>query len=798
MKRKDEKVMSEKFNVADIFGENVFNDTVMKERLPKNVYKNLKLAIAGVQELNITDADVIANAMKNWAIEKGATHYTHWFQPLTGTTAEKHDSFISAPNENGKVLMEFSGKELIKGEPDASSFPSGGLRATFEARGYTAWDCTSPAFVREGAQGATLCIPTAFCSYTGEALDQKTPLLRSMDAVNEQALRILKLFGNTTSKKVTPSVGAEQEYFIVDREKYLQRKDLIFSGRTLFGAMPPKGQELDDHYFGSIRERIAAFMKDINEELWKLGVSAKTQHNEVAPAQHELAPIYAQCNIATDNNQLMMEVMKKVAYRHGLVCLLHEKPFAGVNGSGKHNNWSITTDDGINLLEPGKTPHENIQFLLVLGAVMKAVDTHADLLRESASDVGNDHRLGANEAPPAIISMFLGEQLEDVVMQLIDKGDATSSIQKGKLKTGASTLPDLNKDATDRNRTSPFAFTGNKFEFRMVGSSDSIAPANVVLNTIVAESFKEIADQLDGVENFDMAVHDLIKKLFTDHHRIVFNGNGYSDAWVEEAERRGLPNIRSMVDAIPALTTPKAVKLFESFGVFTEAELKSRAEIKYEAYAKAINIEAKTMIDMAGKQIIPSVISYTTELANSVLTVKEAGADASVQADLLAEVSGYLKDMKAAYTKLIDVTAKAADVTDITEQAKYFRDEVKTTMDELRAPADKLEMIVDKEFWPFPSYGDLLSLIITKYYFIISISYKVKDKAFPLNRENALSFTLHYYSTHLYQSLPHLMMEYLADHPVLLYYQLHPPGHILHPLYPKENHIPSAFSSLMP
>ena len=639
MKRKDEKVMSEKFNVADIFGENVFNDTVMKERLPKNVYKNLKLAIAGVQELNITDADVIANAMKNWAIEKGATHYTHWFQPLTGTTAEKHDSFISAPNENGKVLMEFSGKELIKGEPDASSFPSGGLRATFEARGYTAWDCTSPAFVREGAQGATLCIPTAFCSYTGEALDQKTPLLRSMDAVNEQALRILKLFGNTTSKKVTPSVGAEQEYFIVDREKYLQRKDLIFSGRTLFGAMPPKGQELDDHYFGSIRERIAAFMKDINEELWKLGVSAKTQHNEVAPAQHELAPIYAQCNIATDNNQLMMEVMKKVAYRHGLVCLLHEKPFAGVNGSGKHNNWSITTDDGINLLEPGKTPHENIQFLLVLGAVMKAVDKHA----------------------------------------------ATSSIQKGKLKTGASTLPDLNKDATDRNRTSPFAFTGNKFEFRMVGSSDSIAPANVVLNTIVAESFKEIADQLDGVENF-----------------------GYSDAWVEEAERRGLPNIKSMVDAIPALTTPKAVKLFESFGVFTEAELKSRAEIKYEAYAKAINIEAKTMIDMAGKQIIPSVISYTTELANSVLTVKEAGADASVQADLLAEVSGYLKDMKAAYTKLIDVTAKAADVTDITEQAKYFRDEVKTTMDELRAPADKLEMIVDKEFWPFPSYGDLL------------------------------------------------------------------------------------------
>ena len=700
--------MSEKINVAEIFGENVFNDTVMKERLPKNVYKNLKLAMKGEKELQLADADVIANEMKDWAIEKGATHYTHWFQPLTGSTAEKHDSFISAPNENGKVLMEFSGKELIKGEPDASSFPSGGLRATFEARGYTAWDCTSPAFVREDATGATLCIPTAFCSYTGEALDQKTPLLRSMDAINEQSLRILKLFGNTTSKKVTPSVGAEQEYFIVDRDKYLQRKDLIFSGRTLFGAMPPKGQELDDHYFGAIRERIGAFMKDVNKELWKMGVSAKTQHNEVAPAQHELAPIYAQCNTATDNNQLTMEVLKKVAYRHNLVCLLHEKPFAGVNGSGKHNNWSITTDDGINLLDPGKTPHENIQFLLVLGAVMKAVDTHADLLRESASDVGNDLRLGANEAPPAIISMFLGEQLEDVVMQLIDKGDATNSIQKGKLKTGASTLPDLNKDATDRNRTSPFAFTGNKFEFRMVGSSDSIAPANVVLNTIVAESFREIADELEKADNFDMACHDMIKKLFTEHHRIVFNGNGYSDEWVEEAERRGLPNIKSMVDAVPALTAPKAIKLFESFGVFTESELRSRAEIKYEAYAKAINIEAKSMIDIASKHIIPAVVSYTTELANSVIAVSEAGVDSSTQKELLDEVTKYLKEMKAALKKLTEVTEKASDITEGKEQATYFRDVVKVAMDELRAPADKLEMIVDKEFWPFPSYGDLL------------------------------------------------------------------------------------------
>ena len=707
-KRKEDKDMGELFNVADIFGENVFNDTVMKERLPKNVYKNLKAVMSGEKELELADADVIANAMKDWAIEKGATHYTHWFQPLTGTTAEKHDSFISAPKENGKVLMEFSGKELIKGEPDASSFPSGGLRATFEARGYTAWDCTSPAFVREDAAGATLCIPTAFCSYTGEALDQKTPLLRSMDAINIQALRILKLFGNTTSKKVTPSVGAEQEYFIVDREKYLQRKDLIFTGRTLFGAMPPKGQELDDHYFGAIPERISAFMKDVNEELWKMGVSAKTQHNEVAPAQHELAPIYAQCNTATDNNQLMMEVLKKTAYRHGLVCLLHEKPFAGVNGSGKHNNWSITTDDGINLLDPGKTPHENIQFLLVLGAIMKAVDKHADLLRESASNVGNDHRLGANEAPPAIVSMFVGEQLDDVIEQLIDKGDATSSIQKGKLKTGASTLPDLNKDATDRNRTSPFAFTGNKFEFRMLGSSDSVAPANVVLNTIVAESFKEIADELEKADNFDMAVHDLIKKLFTDHKRIIFNGNGYSDEWVEEAAKRGLPNITSMVDAIPALVTDKAVKLFEDFGVFTKAELESRVEIQYEAYSKAINIEAKSMIDITSKQIIPAVISYTTELAGSVSAVKEAGADASVQSDLLAEVSSYLKEMKTQLTTLIKVTDEAAQITDAAAQAKAYRDSVKTTMDALRAPADKLEMIVDKEFWPFPSYGDLL------------------------------------------------------------------------------------------
>ena len=698
------------FNVADIFGENVFSDTVMKERLPKNIYKELRKVIDEGAQLRLEVADVVANAMKDWAIEKGATHYTHWFQPLTGVTAEKHDSFISAPKTDGKILMEFSGKELIKGEPDASSFPSGGLRATFEARGYTAWDCTSPAFVRQDAAGATLCIPTAFCSYTGEALDKKTPLLRSMEAINTQALRILKLFGNTTSKRVTPSVGPEQEYFLVDKAKYLQRKDLIFTGRTLFGAMPPKGQELDDHYFGAIRERIAAFMKDVNVELWKLGVSAKTQHNEVAPAQHELAPIYAQANIAVDNNQLTMEMLKKVAGRHGMVCLLHEKPFAGVNGSGKHNNWSITTDDGINLLDPGKTPHENVQFLLVLTAIMAAVDKHADLLREAAGNPGNDHRLGANEAPPAIISIFLGEQLGDVVAQLISTGEATSSKQGGRLETGVSTLPNLVKDATDRNRTSPFAFTGNKFEFRMVGSSDSVASPNIVLNTIVAEQFCEIADELEKAEDFDMAVHDLIKKLATDHQRIIFNGNGYSDEWITEAERRGLPNLKSIVDAIPALTTEKAINVFEKFGVFTKAELESRAEIQYEAYAKALNIEAKAMIDIASKQIIPAVIKFTTSLSASINGVKAAVADAdvSVQTEMLKEASSLLADTQKALVNLKNLMTKTDSFETERELAIFFKDEVKNAMEELRTPVDKLEMIVDKDMWPMPSYGDLI------------------------------------------------------------------------------------------
>ena len=699
--------MSEVVSVSEMFGKDVFNDAVMKDRLPKSVYKKLKKTIEDGAELDPSIADVVAHAMKDWAIEHGATHFTHWFQPLTGVTAEKHDSFISAPVD-GKVIMEFSGKELIKGEPDASSFPSGGLRATFEARGYTVWDCTSPAFLKEDAIGVTLCIPTSFCSYKGEALDKKTPLLRSMQAVNEQALRILRLFGNTTAKRVVPSVGPEQEYFIVDRAKYLQRKDLIYTGRTLFGAMPPKGQEMDDHYFGVIRERIGSYMNDLNKELWKLGVPAKTQHNEVAPAQHELAPIYEGVNQSVDHNQIVMETMKKVAERHGLACLLHEKPFAGVNGSGKHNNWSLTADDGTNLMNPGDTPHENIQFLLVLACIIKAVDIHADLLRESASNVGNDHRLGANEAPPAIISVFLGEQLEDVIDQLISTGEATHSLEGGKLETGVRTLPELTKDATDRNRTSPFAFTGNKFEFRMVGSRDSIASANIVLNTIVAEAFAEACEVLEKADDFQLAVHDLIKEYAMEDQRIIFNGDGYSEAWVKEAERRGLPNIKSMVEAIPAMVTEKAVTLFERFGVFTKAELESRAEIQYESYAKAINIEARTMIDMARKQFIPAVIKYTKTLADTVLAVKEAGVDASVQAETLEEITVLLKEARAALARLEEVTAQAAAKEEGPVQANFYHDEVCPAMENLRRPIDKLEMIVDKEAWPMPSYGDLI------------------------------------------------------------------------------------------
>lgn len=700
--------MSELLNVEDIFASKVFTVAKMRERLPRKVFQEVTRVMEHGGELSMAAADVVAKAMKDWAVENGATHYTHWFQPLTGITAEKHDSFITHPDSEGRMLMEFSGKELIKGEPDASSFPSGGLRATFEARGYTAWDITSPAFLKESGCGTILCIPTAFCSYTGEALDKKTPLLRSMEALSEQALRIVRLFGNTEANKVTASVGPEQEYFLVDKDLYMQRKDLMFAGRTLFGAPAPKGQEMEDHYFGVIKERVGEYMKDLNLELWKLGVTAKTQHNEVAPAQHELAPIYETANIAVDHNQLVMEAMKRVAYKHDLRCLLHEKPYAGVNGSGKHDNWSITTDNGVNLLDPGDTPNKNIQFLLVLACILKAVDVHADLLRQSASDVGNDHRLGANEAPPAIISVFLGEQLEDVVKQLIETGDAAKVKEGGKLLTGVSTLPDLQKDATDRNRTSPFAFTGNKFEFRMVGSADSIASPNTTLNAIVAEAFCEAADILEKADDFDMAVHDLIKEYLTKHQRIIFNGNGYSDEWVAEAERRGLPNIKSMIEAAPTLTTDKAVKLFEKFHIFTKVELESREEIIYETYAKTINIEALTMIDMAGKDIIPAVSAYAGDLANTVLAVKEAGATASTQVELLKKVDGLLTEAQAALETLQAETAKASEIEDVKAQAFYYKDTVKAAMDALRAPVDKLEMVVDSDIWPMPTYGELM------------------------------------------------------------------------------------------
>ena len=700
--------MSELLNVEELFASNVFTVAKMRERLPKKVFQEVIRVMEHGGELSMATADVVAKAMKDWAVEHGPTHYTHWFQPLTGITAEKHDAFVTHPDEEGKMLMDFSGKELIKGESDASSFPSGGLRATFEARGYTAWDITSPAFLKESACGVILCIPTAFCSYTGEALDKKTPLLRSMEALNEQALRIVRLFGNTEATKVTASVGAEQEYFLVDKDLFLQRKDLMFAGRTLFGAPAPKGQEMEDHYFGVIRERVGAYMKDLNEELWKLGVTAKTQHNEVAPAQHELAPIYETANIAVDHNQLVMEAMKRVAVKHNMRCLLHEKPYEGVSGSGKHDNWSITTDNGINLLDPGDTPNENIQFLLVLACIMKAVDTHADLLRQSAADVGNDRRLGASEAPPVIISIFLGEQLEDVVKQLVETGVASSAKKGEKLATGVSTLPDFVKDATDRNRTSPFAFTGNKFEFRTVGSSDSIASPNTTINAIVAEAFCEAADRLEKAEDFDMAVHDLIKEYMTKHQRILFSGNGYSKEWYEEAMRRGLPNIQSTIEAAPTLTTDKAVKLFEKFGIFTRVELESREEIIYETYAKTINIEALTMIDMAGKDIIPAVAAYTGELANTVVTVKEAGAPATAQTELLVEVDSLLAEAKKALKHLEECTVHANKIENAKERAFYYKDVVDVAMTALRKPVDKLEMLVDSDIWPMPTYGRLM------------------------------------------------------------------------------------------
>lgn len=697
--------MSEYLDIPSLYGSSVFSDKEMRARLPREIYKRLAASMATGEELDPAVADATASAMKAWAIEQGATHYTHWFQPLTGTTAEKHDSFIS-PQKDGSVIMELRGKELIRGEPDASSFPSGGIRATFEARGYTVWDITSPAFLYDNGDTKTLCIPTAFCGYNGEALDQKTPLLRSMEAVSRQAVRICRLFGDNLTQRVTTSVGPEQEYFIVDRETYLKRKDLIFTGRTLFGAMPPKGQEMEDHYFGAIKERVSNYMKDLDIELWKLGIPAKTEHNEAAPAQHELAPIYNTTNVATDENMLVMNVMKKVALRHGLVCLLHEKPFAGVNGSGKHNNWSLTTDTGHNLLEPGRDPQKNWMFLLVLAAMMKAVDEHAGLLRMSAANPGNDHRLGANEAPPAIISMFLGDQLTAVVDHII-RGSEETVPSASIMRVGVSTLPFIRRDATDRNRTSPFAFTGNKFEFRMVPSSGCIADANTVLNTIAAEAFGAFADELEKAEDFEAALHALIRREMTAHQRIIFNGNGYTDEWVAEATRRGLPNLRSMVDAVPELVKPASVALFAHQGVFTEKELRARADVSYELYAKTINIEALTMIDMAGKDIVPAVVRYTGELARAAREVESLGVDASVQKELLTRVNVLLRQAGDALADLRAKQEKAAALTGA-EQAHYAHDVICPAMEVLRAPVDHLEMIVDGRLWPMPTYGDLL------------------------------------------------------------------------------------------
>ena len=691
--------------VSDYFGSLVFDDRVMKAMLSADVYQSLKKTIDEGASLNNDVANAVAAAMKDWAVEHGATHFTHWFQPLTGITAEKHDSFIT-PASDGRVIMEFSGKELIKGEPDASSFPSGGLRATFEARGYTAWDPTSYAFIKD----KTLCIPTAFCSYGGEALDKKTPLLRSMQALNKQALRILRLFGNTDVKCVRTSVGPEQEYFLVDKALYEQRKDLVFCGRTLFGAKAPKGQEMDDHYFGVIKPRVAAYMADLNEELWRLGVLAKTEHNEVAPSQHELAPIYTTTNIATDHNQLTMEIMQKVAAKHGLVCLLHEKPFAGVNGSGKHNNWSMATDTGVNLLTPGETPYENAQFLLFLCAVIKAVDDYQDLLRVSVATAGNDHRLGANEAPPAVVSMFLGDELT-AVLDAIENDAPYSGSEKTTMKLGVHVLPKFTRDTTDRNRTSPFAFTGNKFEFRMLGSSNSIACANIMLNAAVAESLKIYADRLENVDDFETALHDMIKKTIKDHKRIIFNGNGYDDAWIKEAtEERGLLNLRTTPDAMPAMIADKNVKMLTAHKIFSPAELHSRYEILLENYSKTVNIEALTMVDMARKEILPAVEGYTKSLAETLAAKKAAvaGLPCKYETATIAKLSELSDEIADATADLDSEIAKFQAIEDVTEAANDIRDVILGKMDALRAVCDEAETITAKEFWPFPTYSDLL------------------------------------------------------------------------------------------
>ncbi|MBQ7752412.1 MAG: glutamine synthetase III [Treponema sp.] len=698
--------MSEK--VTEIFAENVFNETVMKARLPKETYKQLMKTIEGGEKLDPAVATVVANAMKDWAVEKGATHYTHWFQPLTGITAEKHDSFIS-PTSDGKIIMEFSGKELVQGEPDASSFPSGGIRATFEARGYTAWDPTSYAFIKDG----TLCIPTAFCSYTGEALDKKTPLLRSMQAISKQAVRVLHLFeGNEAVKSVKTTVGPEQEYFLVDKSVYDKREDLIYTGRTLFGAKAPKGQELEDHYFGMIKPRVQEFMKDLNKELWKLGILAKTEHNEVAPAQHELAPIFSTTNIACDHNQLTMELMRKTAAKHGMVCLLHEKPFAGVNGSGKHNNWSISTNTGKNLLDPGATPESNAQFLLFLCAIIKGVDEYQDLLRISVASAGNDHRLGANEAPPAIISIFLGDELS-AILDSIEKGVPYGKHEKEKMKIGVTVLPEFNKDATDRNRTSPFAFTGNKFEFRMLGSNESIACANVFLNTVVAEELSQFADLLEKSKDFKADLHALILKTIKDHKRIIFNGNGYDDSWVKEAEKRGLYNLKSTPEALPHILDEKNIKVFEKFGVYSKVELTSRYEIHNENYSKIINIEAETMLEMAKKDILPAASKYANKLAETIGLKKSvcSECDASYESEMLKKVSALTSSIFAKTSTLEAAVAEAKSVSDKGDSGKtalFYREKVFAAMGELRAVADELEVVTPKELWPFPSYGDLL------------------------------------------------------------------------------------------
>ena len=695
-------------SVTELFGSNVFNDIVMRSRLPKDVYKSLKKTIEGNQPLDPASANVIANAMKDWAVEKGAAHFCHWFQPMTGSTAEKHDSFIS-PTPQGNTIMEFSGKELSQGEPDASSFPSGGLRATFEARGYTAWDCTSPVFIKENGDNITLYIPSAFCSYIGHALDKKTPLLRSMDALNKQAMRVLKALGNTTTRRVTATLGPEQEYFLIEKSLYKERLDLVLTGRTLFGAPSPRGQEMDDHYFGTLHERVASFMHELNLELWKLGVSAKTQHNEVSPGQYELAPVFTTVNVATDHNQLVMETLKKVALRHDFVCLLHEKPFAGVNGSGKHTNWSMLTDDGINLLEPGQTPHEDMIFLVMLCAVVKAVDKYSGLLRASVANSGNEHRLGANEAPPAIVSVFLGDQLSDIFDQLA-AGGANSSKQGGELKLGVSTLPPLPKDCTDRNRTSPFAFTGNRFEFRMVGSTQSTSGPMFVLNTIVSDVLSDIADELEKAKNVKAAAQKILQDIATKHRRIIFNGDNYTDEWVEDAEKRGLPNIRSTVTSLETIMDKENVAVFKKHGVLTEAELHARTEIFLEAYSMSINIEAMTMLNMAKRQILPACIEYSSLLGDSVCSVSDAGVDAGTQKEMLEEVCSLIATMKKNISQLEKAATKAGNIADATKQARLYRDEVIPAMEELREVADKLESVVAADLWPMPTYADMLFL----------------------------------------------------------------------------------------